>query len=124
MTGTPSDPDAEVWSYTFGERGPDFVLTIRGEAIGRVHLVALPAGPAWRWAVHCSRRFGTVPKPHVPIGGEVGAKAEAIAALRAAWAIEREWRRAFRETTAGTHGCWPSAALAAAWRGYEKGATG
>ncbi|WP_342152293.1 hypothetical protein [Methylorubrum sp. SB2] len=114
-----ADPDAEVWSYTFGERGPDFLLTVRGEAIGRVYLVTYPAGPTWLWAIHCSRRFVAVWKPHIPIGGEVRTKAEAVAALRGAWEIEREWRCELREASATTHGCWPPEALRAAWRGYE-----
>lgn len=61
----------------------------------------------------------TVQKPAIPLGGEAEMKAGVIEALRAAWTIERDWRRRLREVTPTTHGCWSSDLLAAVWWGVR-----
>ncbi|MFG5120894.1 hypothetical protein [Methylorubrum sp. POS3] len=112
--------DPEVWTHTFGERAPDFVLAIRGEMIGRVyHCEVRHGGPRWVWTILCSIRWVSAHKPTIMPGGEADTKAEAIKGLRAAWKVEREWRREMREVTATTHGCWSPFMLAVVWRGYE-----
>lgn len=110
----------ETWAYTFGERAPDFVLTIRGETIGRVYHCEVRHGdPRWVWTIVCAMRWVTVEKPTVPLSGEAETKAGAIEGLRASWAIEREWRRRLRELTATSHGCWSPWMLAGVWKGYK-----
>ena len=112
--------EVETWDYTFGERAPDFVLTIRGETIGRVyHCEVRHGGPRWVWAIVCAIPWSHTEKPAVPLGGEAETKADAIEGLRASWAIERGWRRRLREVTATTHGCWSGNLLEAVWRGYD-----
>lgn len=114
-----TDREAEVWAYTF-ERAPDFTLTIHGETIGRVyHCTVRAGGPQWIWTIVCVIRWRGVGKTAGPMDWEAPTKDEAIAALRAGWAEERDWRRGMREVTATTHGCWPPALLACIWRGHE-----
>lgn len=95
------DPDAEAWRYTF-EPGPDFSLSVRGEIIGRVlRIDTMPAAVTarWFWSISCVRQFVGMTKPSKTDSGLCHTKAEAIEALRAAWALERDWRAEMRALT-------------------------
>lgn len=115
-----TDPDAEVWRYTFAP-GPDFTLKVRGQIIDRVlRTDVTPAGPIWERLINCVRQFVGMTKPGKIQSGNVDTKPEAIKALRAAWALERDWRAEMRAFTpyhdAGmTH--WVGLT---AWEGYER----
>ncbi|BAU91142.1 hypothetical protein MPPM_2537 [Methylorubrum populi] len=94
-----SDPDAEVWRYTF-EPGPDFTLEVRGQIIGRiVRDDVMPGGSKWGWSITCVRQFVGMTKPSKTDSGYVDTKAEAVEALRAMWALERDWRAEMRALT-------------------------
>lgn len=96
-----SDPDAEVWRYT-SEPGPDFTLEVRGQIIGRVHRIdTMPASATarWSWTITCVRQFVGMTKPSRTESGFRHTKEEAVEALRAAWALERDWRAEMRALT-------------------------
>lgn len=94
-----NDPDAEVWRYTF-EPGPDFTLEVRGQIIGRVQRNdVMPGGSKWGWSITCVRQFIGMTKPSKTDSGYVDTKQEAVEALRAAWALERDWRAEMRALT-------------------------
>lgn len=118
-----TDTDAEVWRHTF-EPGPDFTLEVRGLVIGRVFREdTKPTPPRWFWTITCVRQFVGQTKPSRAGSGYCETKQEAIEALRAAWALERDWRAEMRALTpyhdAGmTH--WVGLT---AWETYERPAT-
>ncbi len=56
--------------YNF-ERAPGFVLTIRGDTIGRLYRSDVRAGGArWVWMNVCAMPWGSVEKRATPLGGE------------------------------------------------------
>ncbi|MGA4555141.1 hypothetical protein [Methylorubrum aminovorans] len=118
-----SDPDAEVWRYTF-EPGPDFSLSVRGEIIGRVQrddTIATP--PHWGWSITCVRQFIGLTKPSRTDSGYVETKQEAVEALRAAWALERDWRAEMRALTAYHDAGMSRWVALTAWQTYERPAS-
>ncbi|CAO4178744.1 hypothetical protein [Methylorubrum populi] len=93
--------DEEVWRYTF-KPGPDFSLSVRGQIIGRVlRIDTMPAETTarWFWSITCVRQFIGLTKPSKTDSGFCLTKEEAVAALRAAWALERDWRAEMRALT-------------------------
>ena len=89
--------------------------------VGRIYRNdTIPAPPRWFWTITCVRQFVGMTKPSKTDSGYVDTKQEAVAALRAAWALERGWRAEMRALTpyhdAGmTH--WVGLT---AWEGYER----
>lgn len=115
-----SDPDAEVWRHTF-EPGPDFTLEVRGIVVGRVYRNdTIPAPPRWYWTITCVRQFVGMTKPSKTDSGFCHTKAEAVEALRAAWALERDWRAEMRKLTAHDNGGMTYWVAMVAWEGYER----
>ncbi|CAO4156510.1 hypothetical protein GPNCGGLF_LOCUS4927 [Methylorubrum aminovorans] len=115
-----SDPDAEVWRHTF-EPGPDFVLEVRGEIIGRVHRNdTIPAPPRWFWTVTCVRQFVGMTKPSKTESGFRHTKEKAVEALRAMWALERDWRAEMRALTPYHDAGISHWVALTAWQTYER----
>ena len=114
------EPNAEVWRYTF-EPGPDFSLSVRGEIIGRVQRDDTKATPPhWGWSITCVRQFVGMTKPSKTDSGYCETKQEAVEALRAAWALERDWRAEMRKLTP-YHDAGVSYWVAmVAWETYER----
>ncbi len=118
-----SDPDAEVWRHTF-EPGPDFTLEVRGQIIGRVHRIdTKPTPPRWFWTITCVRQFVGMTKPSKTDSGYVDTKEEAVEALRAAWALERDWRAEMRALTPYHDAGMTRWVGLTAWETYERPAT-
>lgn len=118
-----TDPDAEVWSHTF-EPGPDFTLEVRGIVVGRIYRNdTIPAPPRWYWTITCVRQFVGMTKPSKTDSGFRHTKEEAIEALRAAWALERDWRAEMRKLTAHDNGGMTYWVAMVAWEGYERPAS-
>lgn len=115
-----TDPDAEVWRHTF-EPGPDFTLEVRGIVVGRVYRNdTIPAPPRWYWTITCVSQFVGVSKRSKTDSGFRHTKEEAIEALRAAWALERDWRAEMRKLTARDDGGMSPFVAMVAWEGYER----
>jgi len=115
-----TDPDAEVWRHTF-EPGPDFTLEVRGIVVGRIYRNdSIPAPPRWYWTITCVRQFVGMTKPSKTESGFRHTKEEAIEALRAAWALERNWRAEMRRLTAHDNGGMTYWVAMVAWEGYER----
>lgn len=114
--------DAEVWRYTF-EPGPDFTLEVRGQIIGRVlRNDTLPAAATarWFWTITCVRQFVGMTKPSKTGSGYVNTKAAAVGALRAMWALERDWRAEMRALTPYHDAGMSHWVALTAWETYER----
>ncbi|TNC14942.1 hypothetical protein FF100_05040 [Methylobacterium terricola] len=89
MTHPPTDPQPSpiVWRHTWPERGPDFVASIAGGRIGRIHKTHPDAIAHREWVWSLAYR----PRSRIPMQGRVHTKQEAADAIRASLGIEMQW---------------------------------
>jgi hypothetical protein len=76
-----------VWRHTWPERGPDFVASIAGGRIGRIHKSHPDhiAQREWVWSLAYR------PRTRIPMQGRVHTKQEAAEAIRSSLNAEMRW---------------------------------